>query len=161
MKLLQIAFAAGLALACFPYAADAQLDCTGFLTQQSFYPEMKEFNQKIQDNVIAARKIEEKLTGLPKDGAEAAELNKRHAAIMAELKEQKKVFEELNSKYFPRTELNALGAACQDLRWVDQAKAFLFKHREKLGGKYYVWLAKGTREFRAAKVHPGLEAVEK
>lgn len=142
-----------------PLPAFSQVECSGTLTQKNFFREIKELNGKIQKNVLDYRKLEAGLAKMPEGSPEAEKTKKRMSEIMSTLQEQKKTFAELNSPYFPSTQLTALGAACSDMRWLDRAKDILIKQPDKLGKNYFVWMDKTTREIKAAQERPAADAV--
>ena len=157
----KLVFLASVVLAFFlPLSVSAQIQCSGSLTQQQFMKEIKELNAKIQKNIIEGRKLERKIKEMA-GNSEAKEAEKQLGEIKAELQNQKKDFELLNSPSFPSTSLTALGAACSDRRWVEKAKEVLLKNPEKMGGDYFIWLDKGTREVKGSKERPKLEVVAK
>ncbi|HQH28097.1 MAG TPA: hypothetical protein PLP17_11920 [Oligoflexia bacterium] len=161
MKASSVLFAATLICLLSPVSARAQVECAGSLTQENFYPEIKELNTKIQKNLIAYRKLESDHKKLAAGSTEANAAEKRLTALKSELQEQKKTFEQLNSRYFPTTPLTALGAACSDMRWAERAKAILIKHPEKLGKRYFVWIDAVSQEIKASEKRPSLDTVAK
>ncbi len=144
-----------------PRSAFAEAQCAGSLTQQHFMKEVKELNVKLQKNINEGRKLEAQIPQQANGSSEQQAMQKRLAEIKAEIQEQKKSFELLNSPLFPSTSLTALGAACTDRRWAERAKEVLLKHPEKLGGEYFVWLDKNTREMKASQQRPEMAVVAK
>lgn len=142
-----------------PFAAVAQMECSGALAQKHFGKEIKDLNVKLQKNIIEGRKLESEIPQQASGGADQIGSQKRLAEIMAEIQEQKKTFELLNSPLFPQTSLTALGAACTDKRWIDRAKEVLLKNPDKLGGSYFVWFDKDTREVKASRQRPNFNTV--
>ena len=143
----------------FPLTAAAQMECSGALAQRHFMPEIKALNVKLQANIIEGRKLEADIPQQPAGSAERIASQKKLDEIMAEIQEQKKTFELLNSPLFPQTSLTALGSACSDLRWLDRAKEVLLKDPEKLGGDYFVWYDKDTRVLKASRQRPRYDTV--
>lgn len=154
---LSIILATGLLI--IPCDALAQTECAGSLSQSDFYDQMKELSQKTNQNVVKYRKIESSLQGTQPDSPEAKEFKEQLAKVEAELGEQKKLHQILNAKYFPRTDVTALGGACRDRRWVEEGKQHLLSSPDKMGRHFFVWLDKGTRKAKASETRPKREAV--
>lgn len=142
-----------------PVSAIAQYECASNLTQKDFFKEIKELNGEIQKNINEYRKLEASVPQQTKGSPEAVATEKRLTEIKSELEKQKATFKELNSQYFPTTAVTAMGAACQDRRWVEHAKELLINRPENLGKRYFVWLDKGTRELKASHDRPAKEVI--
>jgi hypothetical protein len=161
MTLSRILFVMMIFIFFFPLSAVSQVECSGTLTQKNFYREIKDLNGKIQKNVLEYRKLEQQQAKQAANSAEAKETQKRMSELMSTLQEQKKTFQELNSPYFPTTQLTALGAACGDFRWVERGKDILIKRPDQLGKSYFVWMDKTSREIKASEDRPSLDVVAK
>jgi len=138
-------------------SAYAQNECGGSIAQADLGAEIKELNKVIQKKVIEYRTLEGKLPTLAKGSEEAAAAEKQMANLKGELQYLKKDFQDLNSPHFPTTQFNVYGAACQDRRWVAQAKKYLAKFPEARGKLWHVWLDKESREtvYKKKRPEPG------
>jgi hypothetical protein len=145
-------FALGLTIILCSSVANAQLNCGGSIKQENFADELKQLNKDLQANIIEYRKLETD---------KSAEANARRTVLKSEIQKQEKLFKELNSPLFPRTQITAYGAACMDRRWALKAKEVLMKRPELLGGHFHVWLDKTTRQPKASRDRPNLEWIAK
>ena len=144
----RVFFASLLAAVLFPLTAHAVAQCSGTLTKDHFVNERKQMQKDLQASIIKYRKLEAS-SGSP------SELK----AVKAVIDVQKTKFQEFESKYFPMTSVTAYGAACNDLRWIETAKAKLVEHPEHLGKKWFVWLDKTTRKMSAGHEKPPADKI--
>ncbi len=120
-----------------PVPARAIFSCDGTLEKDNFADERKKVQSQLQNTIIEYRKAES-------DKSEAGQ--SKLDEIKSRIDKQKKTFQDLDSKYFPRTPVTAYGAACNDKRWLEEAKAKLVEKPEHLGKHWYVWLDKASRK---------------
>ena len=130
-----------------PLTAHAVHSCEGSLTQDNFADERKQLQKELQKNIYDYRKLE---ASTERSADDKAQMGK----IMSEIELQKTRYKELNDKHFPTTPVTAFGSACNDRRWLDNAKSKLVEKPEHLGKHWYVWLDKTSRKPQAALERP-------
>lgn len=135
-----------------PLPAHAIHSCSGSLGKENFGDERKQAQADLQKSILDYRKLES-------GGDKSAEVKSQLAEIKTRIDSQKKKFNELDSKYFPRTPVIAYGSACNDRRWLEPAKAKLVENPTKMGKQWYVWLDKDSGEPKAAQKRPAFEVM--
>ncbi len=160
MKTFRLMFVFGVLVFLQARSAAAQTECSGYATRKSFDKEVNALAQEYQTSIIEYRKLEKQLETAKEGSPEGSAVRTRIAEIKAKSDQQKKKIDEFNSPYFPSTDITALGAACRDTRWMEIAKEKLMERPELLGRRFFVWMEKGSRKFRAAEKRPHYDNVQ-
>lgn len=148
----KVAGAAVLMLFVVPSSVLAVVTCEASLTADHFSDETKAMHKTLQKSILDYRKLES-------SGDRSEQTMKELATIKTRIDQQKEVYQNFTSKYFPRTPVTAFGAACNDRRWVEEAKGKLIDRPEELGKHWFVWLDKTSRQPKAGLKRPALDTV--
>jgi len=139
-----------LVVVLIPLRAYAIFSCEGTLDKDNFADERSSAQAELQKTILEYRRLE---------GSNDSSDKSKLGEVKERLDKQKKKFQGLDSKYFPRTPVTAFGAACNDKRWLEEAKSKLVEKPELLGKHWYVWLDKSSREPKAAIKRPPFETM--